>query len=166
MIKEVSYAAYIIPVRIKNNKKEVAILEYAPSQYGTIGGRFDEGELKATTALRRELIEELGKSSEFMVDLAEPIKEPYRFKVAEHKIEKRGAYNEVHFFFIAKVPEDTILKFCEKRENPVKLVWVDSEKLVDPDIIGFPDQREYFKKYLMPKIRKIVYYINILVIKN
>ncbi len=57
MIKEVSYAAYIIPVRIQDGKKQIAILEYAPGAYGIIGGRFDDGETTAEAALRRELNE-------------------------------------------------------------------------------------------------------------
>ncbi len=155
MIKEVSYAAYIIPVRVVDGKKEIAILEYAPGAYGTIGGRFDDGETTATQALTRELCEELGKSSEFMVGLAQQVAEPYKFKVAEHKIEKRGAYNEAHVFFVAKVPSNTVLEFCEEREDTVKVVWLDSEALVDEKVIGFPDQREYFEKNVMPIIRKI-----------
>ena len=154
-MKEVSYAAYIIPVRIINNKKQIAILEYAPGAYGTIGGRFDDNETNAKVALKRELREELGKKSEFMVDLAQEISEPYRFKVAEHKIEKRGAYNEEHIFFVVKVLSDTILEFCEVREENIKVVWLDSEALVDENVIGFPDQREYFEKNVMPIVRKI-----------
>ena len=156
MIKEVSYAAYIIPVRIMDGKKQIAILEYAPGAYGTIGGRFDEGETSAKVALKRELNEELGKSAEFMVDIAQEIKEPYRFKVAEHKIEKRGAYNEAHMFFVAKITNDTKLEFCEEREETtIKVVWLDAESLVDENVISFPDQREYFETNVMPIIRKI-----------
>jgi len=155
VIKEVSYAAYIIPVRIKDGKKEIAILEYAPGAYGTIGGRFDDGETTAEVALKRELTEELGESSAFMVGLAQPVAEPYKFKVAEHRVEKRGAYNEAHMFFVAKIPADTVLEFCEVREDSVKVAWLDSEALVDEKVIGFPDQREYFEKHVMPIIRKI-----------
>jgi len=156
MIKEVSYAAYIIPVRITTDgKKQVALLEYDVGAYGTIGGRFDDGEKTADVALKRELREELGKNSEFMLDLAQEISEPYRFKVADHKVEKRGAYNEVHIFFIAKIPSDIKLEFCEVREDNIKLVWLDSEALVDEKVIGFSDQREYFEKNVMPIVRKI-----------
>lgn len=155
MIKEVSYAAYIIPVRIIDGKKQIAILEYAPGAYGTIGGRFDDDETTAKQALTRELREELGKSAEFMVGLAQQVVAPYKFKVAEHKIEKRGAYNEAHIFFVAKVPSDTVLEFCEEREDTVKVVWLDSEALVDEKVIGFPDQREYFEQNVMPIVRKI-----------
>jgi 8-oxo-dGTP pyrophosphatase MutT (NUDIX family) len=154
MIKEVSYAAYIIPVRIRNGKKQIAILKYSDG-YGTIGGRFDDGETISQVALRRELKEELGDSSEFMVGIAKQVSEPYRFKVADHKIEKRGAYNEAHIFFVAKVPESTELNFCEEREETIKVAWLDSESLIDEKVIGFQDQREYFEKNVMPIIRNI-----------
>lgn len=155
MIKAVSYAAYIIPVRIKDGKKEIALLEYAPGAYGAIGGRFDDEETGGEAALVRELTEELGARSVFMVGLAQPVVEPYKFKVAAHKTEKRGAYNEVHNFFVAKIPADTVLEFCEVREDNVKVAWLDSEALVDEKVIGFPDQREYFEKHVMPIIRKM-----------
>ncbi len=90
-----------------------------------------------------------------MVELAKQMAEPYRFKVAEHRVEKRGAYNEAHIFFVAKVPSDTVLEFCEVREDNVKVVWLDSEALVDEKVIGFPDQRKYFEKHVMPAVRKI-----------
>ena len=155
MIKEISYAAYIIPVRIIDGKKQIALLEYAPGAYGPIGGRFDEGETNAIVALRREIIEELGQDAIFMVDSAKKISVSYKFKVAEHKIEKRGAYNEEHFFFVAKIPSDTLFEFCEQREENIKLVWLDSESLIDSNIIQFQDQREYFKAYLMPIVNEI-----------
>lgn len=156
MIKEVSYAAYIIPVRFHNGKKQIALISYAPGAYGTIGGRFDDGETNAVDALRRELSEELGAKSVFMADGAIEIKEPYKFKVAEHRIEKRGAYNEAHLFFVSKVPDSTELNFVEEREETtIKVEWLDSEALVDENVIGFPDQREYFEKNVMPIIRKI-----------
>jgi 8-oxo-dGTP pyrophosphatase MutT (NUDIX family) len=155
MIKEVSYAAYIIPVRMHNGKKQIAILNYAPGAYGTIGGRFDDGETTAKEALRRELREELGEKAEFMVELAEEVKEHYKFKVHESRVEKRGAYNEEHIFFIVEVPESTDLEFCEEREECIKVEWLDSEALVDEKIIGFPDQRAFLEQNVMPIIRKI-----------
>ena len=155
MIKEVSFAAYIVPVRMHNGKKQIAILNYAPGAYGTIGGRFDDGETTALEALRRELTEELGESAVFMLDVAKEVKEPYRFKVHESRVEKRGAYNEAHIFFIAQVPESTELDFCEEREECIKVEWLDAESLVNEKVIGFPDQREYFEKNIMPIIRKL-----------
>ena len=56
MIKELSYSAYILPVR----NGQVALLKYGENGYGPIGGRLDDGE-DFLTALRRELTEELGR---------------------------------------------------------------------------------------------------------
>ncbi|MCL2017522.1 MAG: NUDIX hydrolase [Alphaproteobacteria bacterium] len=155
MIKEVSYASYIIPVRIHNGKKQVAIMQYAPGAYGNIGGRFEDGETIAREALRRELIEELDESAWFMADIAIEIPVPYRYKVKEHNVPIRKAYNEVHIFFVAEIPDYIKLCFCEKCSGDVKVIWVDSESLVDENIIIYPDQREYFEKHVMPLIRKI-----------
>ncbi len=155
MIKDISFAAYILPVRVRNNTQEVALIEYAPGAYGTIGGRFDDGETVARHALKREIIEELGPTAAFMADSAIEISTPYTFKVAENKIEKRGAYNESHKFFIIKVLDNTILEFCEKREANIKIIWLNATALLDEKIIGFPDQRDYFKQYIMPIICKL-----------
>ena len=57
MIKDISYSAYILPVR----DGQVALLKYGENGYGPIGGRLDDGE-DFLTALRRELAEELGES--------------------------------------------------------------------------------------------------------
>lgn len=50
MIKELSYSAYILPVR----DGQVALLKYGENGYGPIGGRLDDGEY-FLTALKHEL---------------------------------------------------------------------------------------------------------------
>jgi len=47
MIKDISYSAYILPVR----DGQVALLKYGENGYGPIGGRLDDGE-DFLTALR------------------------------------------------------------------------------------------------------------------
>jgi 8-oxo-dGTP pyrophosphatase MutT (NUDIX family) len=154
-IKDLRQAAYIIPVRKKNGQKQVAIIEYEPGAYGTIGGRYEDGETVARDVLRRELTEELNQGASFMADIAVEIPEPYKFKVEPHRVAFRSARNEAHMFFLAEISEQEDIRFCEKCQGDVKIVWLDSEALVDDKIIGWPDQREYFEKYVMPIIRNL-----------
>ena len=63
MIKEMSFSAYIIPVR----DGRIAMLRYGENGYGFIGGRLDDGE-DFKTALRRELTEELGIDATALMD--------------------------------------------------------------------------------------------------
>ncbi len=152
-IRDVRYASYIVPVRIKDGKKQVAIIEYKPGEHGTIGGRFEDCDTCARDALRRELIEELNPEASAMADFATEIAEPYRFDVAPHRVALRAAHKEVHHFFLAVVPADMDIVFCEKCSGNVHVVWLDAESLVDDKVIGFPDMREYFEKNMMPLIR-------------
>ena len=154
-IREIRYASYIIPVRVKNGQKEIAIIEYKPGAHGTIGGRFEDGETDARAALRRELIEELNPGAEKMADIAMEISEPYRFKVAPDRVALRAAHNEVHNFFLTQIPADMEIKFCEECPGNVHIVWLPAESLVDEKVIGFPDMREYFEINVMPIIRKM-----------
>ena len=155
-IRETRYASYIIPVRIKNGKKEFAILEYKPGEYGTIGGRFEDYETDAQTALRRELTEELNPmAAKKLADIAIQVPEVYSFKVAPERVAFRAAHNEVHYFFVAKIPDDLEIEFCEKCTDNVHIVWFDVEKLVSGDVIKFQDMLEYFGKNIMPIIRNM-----------
>lgn len=154
-IREIRYASYIIPVRIKNGEKQIAIIEYKPGEHGTIGGRFEDDETDARVALRRELVEELNPDAVRMADFAMEIPEPYRFKVAPERVALRCAHNEVHNFFLAKVPVDMEITFCEECPGNVHIVWYNAEALVDEKVIGFPDAREYFEINVMPIIRKM-----------
>jgi 8-oxo-dGTP pyrophosphatase MutT (NUDIX family) len=152
-IKELRYGSYVIPVRIKDGKKQIAIIEYRPGEYGTIGGRFEDYETIARDALRRELIEELNSGAEIIADIATEISEPYKFKVAPERVAFRSARNEIHYFFVAQIPSDTELVFCEKCAGNVHIVWLDYNALSDEKVIGFPDEREYFGKYIIPLIQ-------------
>jgi len=155
-IREMRYASYIIPVRIKNGKKEFAVLEYRSGEYGTIGGRFEDYENDAQTVLRRELTEELDPvAAKKLVETAIQIPEAYSFKVAPERVAFRAAHNEVHYFFVAKIPDDLEIKFCEKCDGNVHIVWFDTEKLVNGEVIKFQDMLEYFEKNIMPIIRKM-----------
>ena len=111
MIKDISYSAYILPVR----DGQVVLLKYGENGYGPIGGRLDDGE-DFLTALRRELTEELGESVSALADSAVEIPVPYAFRhPTPERAQKRGAWGEEHHFFIVHVPDDVELNFCENR---------------------------------------------------
>lgn len=113
MIKDKSYSAYILPIR--NGK--VALLRYGEDGYGPIGGRLDDDENFKTT-LRRELTEELGKQSLYLLDLITEIPVPYSFEhTTQERAEKRGAWAEEHHYFISHETENIDLTFCEKRNE-------------------------------------------------
>ena len=154
-IRELRYSSYIIPVRIKDGEKQIAIIEYKPGAHGTIGGRFEDNETDAREVLRRELTEELNPGAAKMADYAMEIPEPYRFKVAPERVALRCAHNEVHNFFLAKIPADMEITFCEECPGNVHIVWYNAEALVDEKVIGFPDMREYFEINVMPIIRNM-----------
>ena len=79
MIKDKSYSAYIIPVRIQDGKAQVALLNYGENNYGPIGGRLDNDE-DFETALKRELTEELGENALCILDLITEVPTPYSFR--------------------------------------------------------------------------------------
>ena len=151
-IRDLRYGSYMIPVRVKNGQKQIAILEYKPGEYGTIGGRFEDTDVDARAALRRELTEELNTGAEKMADFALEIAEPYCFDVAPERVAFRSARKEVHYFFLVRIPADMELKFCEQCSGNVHIVWLDYKSLLDAAVIGFPDEREYIKKYIIPLI--------------
>jgi len=151
MAKKVAYAAYIIPVRVRRGKKQIAVLKY-PDGYGKIGGRFNDGEKSARVALRRELCEELGKAAAFMADTASEAKPCYKFKVAPDEVKKRGALSEERTLFVAKIPGGMELNFCEKRDENIEVAWLEPEALLDDKITPAPSQRKYLAKYIMPLI--------------
>ncbi len=154
-IRDVRHAAYIIPARIRNGKPEIAIIEYKPGAYGTIGGRFEDDDTSARAVLRRELTEELNPSAIVMADFAVQMVEPYSFCVAQERVALRCARAEHHHFFFTWVPENFEITFCEKRADNVHIVWLDAESLVDANVVGFDDECEYFEQYIMPLIRKM-----------
>ncbi len=154
-IRDVRHAAYIVPARINNGKPEIAIIEYTPGAYGIIGGRFEDDDMSARDALRRELVEELNPAAAIMADFAVQMVEPYSFCVAPERVALRCARAEHHHFFFTWVPENFEITFCEKCADNVHVVWMDAECLVDAQVIGFDDMREYMEKYIMPLIHRM-----------
>ena len=148
MIKEKSYSAYILPVR--DNK--VALLRYGQDGYGPIGGRLDDSE-NFKHALHRELNEELGEQSLHLLDLVTEIPVAYSFQhTNQNRAEKRGAWSEEHHYFISHETENLDLKFCEKRNENISVVWLDATSLTDPQIIQISDMREFFAKHIIPNL--------------
>ncbi len=152
-IRDVRHASYIVPARIRNGAPEVAIIEYKPGEYGTIGGRFEDYDKTARDALRRELVEELNPAAAIMADFAVQMVEPYSFCVAPEHVALRCARAEHHHFFFTWVPADFEITFCEQCLGNVHVVWMPAESLVDARVIDFDDMREYMEKYIMPLIR-------------
>ena len=148
MIKELSYSAYILPVR----NGHVAMLKYGENGYGPIGGRLDGGE-DFKVALRRELTEELGGSASALVDNVVEIPVPYAFRhPTPERAQRRGAYAEEHHFFIVHVPEDIDLTFCETRPENISVVWMSADDLLKPQIIPFDDMREFYASHILPNL--------------
>ena len=152
MIKDKSYSAYVIPVRTKDNKTQFAMLDYGSHNYGSIGGRLDDGE-DFKTALRREVFEELGPQSLPILDLTTEIPVPYSFKhTSPERAEKRGAWAEEHHYFITRETNNIDLKFCEKRDEKISVAWLDISDLTNPNVIQIEDLREFFAKHILPNI--------------
>lgn len=148
MIKEMSFSAYIIPVR----DGRIAMLRYGENGYGFIGGRLDDGE-DFKTALRRELTEELGADATALMDNLVEIPVPYSFRHQNlERAEKRGAYAEEHHFFIAHVPSDMDLQFVEMRSEDISVVWLDANDLLKPEITPMADMREFCATHIVPNL--------------
>lgn len=148
MIKELSYSAYVLPVR----DGKVALLKYGENGYGPIGGRLDDGE-DFLTALRRELTEELGESTSALADSAVEIPVPYAFRhPTPERAQKRGAYAEEHHFFIVHIPDDMELTFCEDRPEDISIVWMPATELLSQQITPFDDMREFYTSHILPNL--------------
>lgn len=148
MIKELSYSAYVLPVR----DGKVALLKYGENGYGPIGGRLDDGE-DSKAALRRELTEELGAVASALVDNVVEIPVPYAFRhPTPERAQKRGAYAEEHRFFLVHVPEDMELNFCEDRPENITVAWVSPEELLSQQITPFDDMREFYTSHILPNL--------------
>ncbi len=148
MIKDISYSAYILPVR----DGQVALLKYGENGYGPIGGRLDDGE-DFLTALRRELNEELGDGATTLADNAVEIPVPYAFRhPTPERSQKRGAWAEEHRFYIVHVPDDVELNFCENRPEEILVAWVAPDDLLNPQITPFDDMREFYATNILPNL--------------
>lgn len=150
MIKDKSFSAYVLPVR---SDGRVALLKYDENAFGAIGGRSDAGE-DFITALRRELTEELGSTAAGLADVAVAVPVPYSFNHPNiARAEKRGAWKEEHHFFIAKMPGNMDLAFCESRPEKISVVWIEPKELLNPEITPFEDMRQYYKQYIIPLLQ-------------
>ena len=148
MIKDISYSAYILPVR----DGRVALLKYGKNGYGPIGGRLDDGE-DFLTALHRELTEELGDVATILADNSVEIPVPYAFRhPTPERAKKRGAWGEEHHFYIVHVPDDVELNFCEERDEEISVAWIAPDDLINPQITPFDDMREFYQMHILPNI--------------
>lgn len=148
MIKELSYSAYVLPVR----DGKVALLKYGENGYGPIGGRLDDGE-DSKAALRRELTEELGAVASALVDNVVEIPVPYAFRhPTPERAQKRGAYAEEHHFFIVHISDDMELTFCEDRPEDISIVWMPATELLSQQIAPFDDMREFYTSHILPNL--------------
>ncbi len=148
MIKELSYSAYILPVR----DGQIALLKYGENGYGPIGGRLDDGE-DFLAALRRELNEELGDGATTLADNAVEIPVPYAFRhPTPERAQKRGTWAEEHHFYIVHVPNDMDLEFCENRPEEISVAWLSANDLLNPQITPFDDMREFYALHILPNL--------------
>ena len=149
-LKEWNYAAYILPVREIDGKKQVALSVYKNGWHCAIGGRKDSGESPRKTATR-ELIEELGDNAKIVMDNAVEIPEKNVCKIRD--ICFRRAKNEEHTYFVALVPMNTELTFCEKDNPGFDIKWVDVDALGDANVIKLDEIRKYYVKHIIPAIK-------------
>lgn len=154
-IKNERCASYVLPIRIKDGKKQVALLGYGPHEYGKIGGRFEDGEIDARAALRRELSEELNPGADKIADIALQISEPYFVDIDHEWAKIRRARKERRYIFVAQISPDMELSFCEHCHHNAHVVWLDVKSLLNENIIKFSDERTYLEKYVMPIIRNM-----------
>ena len=148
MIKDISYSAYVLPVR----DGQVALLKYGENGYGPIGGRLNDGD-DFLTALLRDLTEELGEYASVLAASAVEIPVPYAFRhPTPERAQKRGAWAEEHHFFIVHVSDDIELNFCENRPEEISVAWVAPDDLLNPKITPFDDMREFYSNHILPNL--------------
>ena len=138
-IKEWRHAVYLLPLREIDGKKQIAFLVYKNGWHTMIGGRQDEGEAPRQ-AICREVCEELGDDAKCIAECAIEISEKYRRQV--HDVERRGARNEEHTFFVAKVPADIEFNINQEDLCGCEIMWVDIDELKNSTVAEFRDTRE------------------------
>jgi predicted kinase/8-oxo-dGTP pyrophosphatase MutT (NUDIX family) len=148
-LKEWNYAAYVLPVCEINGKKQVALSVYKSGWHCAIGGRRDGDESPRET-VTREIMEELGDTAKSIMDNAVEVSEKSLNKVRD--VWFRRAKNEEHTYFIAPVPADTELVFCEKDNPGFDIKWLDIDALGNADIIKLDEVRKYYIKHIIPAI--------------
>jgi len=157
MIKDVSYAAYVYPVRENNGTKEFAVLRYPNgyTKYGALGGRLEPGDKDSRDNLRRELIEECGQCAAFLADDAIEIPVHEILDVAPERIKIRNAYKEDHTWFVVKLSKNTNLEFTEPTKPNVKIVWLPITQFLDDKICYTKEKRAYCERYILPVLEQI-----------
>jgi 8-oxo-dGTP pyrophosphatase MutT (NUDIX family) len=151
-ITEWAYAAYVLPVREIDGKKQVALAVYKDIWHSLIGGRLDDGETPHA-AICREVCEELGDNARCITDGAIQIPETNKIKIRD--VMFRRAENEEHTYFIKKVPADIKLVFCEKGNPGYEIKWLDFELLGDEKVTASQDMRRYHATRVIPFIKNL-----------
>ncbi|MDR0967835.1 MAG: AAA family ATPase [Rickettsiales bacterium] len=151
-LMEMNFASYVLPARIIDGKKQVALSVYDNRWYAPIGGRRDNDETPRETIIR-ELREELGDTATPVIENLRDVPNPIIVPVRD--IWKRRAKTEQHTYFIAPVPADTELKFGKNEDSGYEIQWIDAAKLSDPDLIKLDDMRKYMTDVIIPLISNL-----------
>jgi len=103
--------------------------------------------------LCREVCEELGNEAKVLAENAVEIPEKYIVKIRD--VVYRRARNEEWTFFVAKVPADIELGWCEHEHKGCSIKWLDIDALIDEKVVRLDDVREYNARVLIPAIKNL-----------